>query len=135
MALDFRKFDKDTTRFVKRIEGEEVGKRVRIITLDLFRRLRQLAPVDTGRYRAAWNIGIEKPDLSVPPPAKRVRAGSAPFAALRGLKPFPVVYVTNNLPYALPLENGHSQKRPTGVLREALVQAGFGRNTETILIR
>jgi hypothetical protein len=135
MALDFRKFDKDTTKFLKRIEGEEVGKRVRIITLDLFRRFRQLSPVDTGRYRAAWNIGIEKPDLSVPPPAKRVNAGAAPFSALKNLKPFPVVYITNNLPYAKRLEDGHSGQAPTGILREALVQAGYGRNTETILIR
>lgn len=135
MALDFRKFDKDTTKFVKRIEGEEVGKRVRIITLDLFRRFRQLAPVDTGRYRAAWNIGIERPDTSVPPPSARVQTGSAPFAALRKLKPFPVVYITNSLPYAKRLEDGHSGQAPTGVLREGLVQAGYGRNTETILIK
>ena len=134
MAVDFRKFEKDTTRFVKRIEGEEVGKRVRIITLDLFRRLRQLAPVDTGRYRAAWNIGIEQPDRSVPPPGSRVKAGAAPFSALKSLKPFPVVYLTNSLPYAKRLEDGHSGQAPTGVLREALVQAGYGRNTETILI-
>lgn len=135
MALDFRRFNKDTTRFINRVEGEEVGKRVRVITLDLFARFRRLSPVDTGRYRAAWNIGIMQPDPSVPAKGKRVQPKAAPYARLNRLPKFPVVYITNNLPYAQALEDGHSGQAPSGVLREGLSQAGYGRRTETLVIR
>jgi hypothetical protein len=94
-----------------------------------------MTPVDTGRARASWAIGVGAPSDYVPPdvdPAtKRERArqrrkgGSpppifeapTPTDALSLIDGNEVIYVTSNLPYMEALENGHSKQAPAGMVR------------------
>jgi len=79
------------------------------------------SPVDSGAYRASWNISEGSPEYkwvgrqnhwSSPLPEPAVPKLSTLF--------YRTFYVTNGAPYALLLEQGHSDQAPMGVMREAL---------------
>lgn len=73
----------------------------------------QRSPVDTGRFRAAWNMAEGQADLSVPAAAPSVPAPPPPeIGEVRIGAP---IVVSNNLPYAVPLEKGSSTQAPQGV--------------------
>lgn len=79
------------------------------------------SPVDTGRFRANWNLALDRVDLSVvDAPASPTTEGS-PLSAdeaqrvgatLRDARFGMVIYISNNLPYAEALENGSSPQAP-----------------------
>lgn len=107
------------------------------LVLDLFRELVQGSreggsgalngtPVDTGRARGNWQIGIATLPTAVL--ATEDKQGNAAISregakilseALRA-NPFQVVYVTNNLPYIDRLEDGWSKQAPDGWIRLAV---------------
>lgn len=106
----------DPTAFVGQVE-EDVGKRLRFISLQLLNEIVQRSPVDTGRFRANNQVSIESPEYSVTDTTDKsggatLQQGSAVIA--QG-KPFSVIYIQNNLPYAEALEDGHSQQAPAGI--------------------
>lgn len=49
-------------------------------------------------------------------------------AALRDIKPFDVSFISNNLPYAEALENGHSKQAPEGMVSVTLAELAAGLN-------
>ncbi len=72
-----------------------------------------------GRFRGNWMFSIGAPDGSItdevdPSGAKsmaRIRDGAIEFQAGQ------TAYITNSLPYAIPLEFGHSTQAPGGMVR------------------
>jgi hypothetical protein len=72
-----------------------------------------------GRFRGNWQVTIG----SVPAgPVDLIDANGGPTIArgaaeLAGFKAGPTIYLTNNVPYAIPLEYGHSTQAPAGVVR------------------
>ena len=93
---------------------------IRAAGIKILTRLVQMSPVDTGRFRGNWLVGFDNPPVDVS--AAVDKDGSATVA--RGvlvIEQFRVgmkaVYFTNNLPYAYPLEMGHSQQAPGGMVR------------------
>ena len=70
-----------------------------------------------GFFRANWLLSIGNPTddttESLGAFAGRNSGSIASFAASQG---FPMIYLQNNLPYALRLENGWSKQAPSGVL-------------------
>ncbi|PIJ42833.1 hypothetical protein [Tatumella sp. OPLPL6] len=109
-------WDFDPSAFTGKVE-EDVGKHLRIISMALLTEIVTRSPVDTGRFRANNQVSIGYPDYSElaavdTSGAATIQQGSAVIA--KG-KPFSVIYIQNNLPYAEPLENGHSKQAPTGV--------------------
>lgn len=75
-----------------------------------------------GRFRANWQFSIDAPadgELDDIDPS-----GNAAVAALRaqvsGLTIGQTAYIVNNLPYAIPLEYGHSKQAPHGMVRVTL---------------
>ena len=106
----------DPLAFVGQVE-EDVGKRLRFISLQLLNEIVQRSPVDTGRFRANNQVSIGSPEYSVTDATDKsggatLQQGSAVIA--QG-KPFSVIYIQNNLPYAEALEDGHSQQAPSGI--------------------
>lgn len=119
---------RDISSLVKEITedlGIDARNAVNKIGLDLWSDVTQIAPVDTGRYRAAWNLNENTPDTSVPPAGKG--PNSVPAPATPGLAQgiFPVLFLTNALPYAAVLEDGTSTKAPDGILSVALAGRGL----------
>ena len=76
--------------------------------------LKQASPVDTGRFRASWQVGENSASGGIAPPGDY---GAAPPLARIGYgqeKVGNIYSVHNNLPYAEPLANGSSKKANAG---------------------
>lgn len=91
---------------------------VRKATLDIHSSVVDMSPVDTGRFKGNWNIAYGSPDLTVttntdPSGSEAKSKALTASASYAGQS----VYITNNLPYAIPLEYGHSGQAPQGMVR------------------
>ena len=79
-------------------------------------------PVDTGRARASWNLAEGSIDMSVHPPVPKGTTVPPKQVSGAGISGRSVIYVTNSLPYIVPLEYGHSQQAPFGMVRKAIAE-------------
>jgi hypothetical protein len=122
-------FSENLRAFVAKAKGnEELVLRKVVLQLEIS--LVMKSPVDTGRFRANWQIGYDQVNASTdaaPDPTGEAAIARAQ-AALQGIQVGGIVYLTNSLPYARPLEYGHSKQAPTGMVRETVVE--FGRYLE-----
>lgn len=90
-----------------------------------------MTPVQTGRARGNWQVALGTPNVSMDW-EKKDRSGGGTIAAgsvvISSLQDYGTIYLTNNLPYILPLENGHSRQAPAGMVQVSLdrVAAQFG---------
>lgn len=96
---------------------EDVGKKLRYISLQLLNEIVYHSPVDTGRFRANNQVSIGSPEYSTSDAADKTGAVTMQqgIAIITHGKPYSVIYIQNNLPYAESLENGHSQQAPVGI--------------------
>lgn len=121
---------------------------VRKIGFDLYAEVLRRSPVDTGRFRASWRIGVQRADLSIEPPrSSKPEAqgdlGSAPTGAemavatskLASAKFSDTLFITNNVIYAGRLEYGHSRQAPRGVMRVSVahVVREFNKTVKSVL--
>ncbi len=101
---------------------------VQKLAFDAFAGLLGRTPVDTGRARASWRLGINRVNLSVSPERSRSnkKVGQGPASKgeiaeqTKGLTAEygDTIHITNNLPYIEVLESGtHSAQAPAGMLR------------------
>lgn len=118
----------DINTFIQRtnLRGATV---VRKLALDALRGVIVRSPVDTGRFRCNWRVGIAKIDTSIDEGGKDAaydRSGGpalqAGLSIIAGVKWGDNVFVSNSLPYAEALENGHSQQAPNGMLAVTFAQ-------------
>jgi hypothetical protein len=99
---------------------------VRRITLVLYRRVILRSPVDTGRFRGNWQCGIGSiPEgvLAALDPSGQA-AVARMTAEVAHFNPGQVIILVNNLPYAIPLEYGHSKQAPGGMVRITVAEFG-----------
>lgn len=104
---------------------------VRKITLDIDRSVSKRSPVDTGRFKGNWMLGVnsqplgynwalkdEKPKGQVGDTVG-IHAGILPKQAAGN-----VYWLVNNLPYANALEDGHSPQAPApwGIVNITLIK-------------
>jgi|GEM_PF-279419 hypothetical protein len=134
MANDFRHFSIQLDRFAEKVKLSPglVAKRV---AFDLFGRIVRRTPVDTGRARSSWNISVNTVNRAVvaevrthvrdqinPRLVQRAKRLAASKFALQPLKNDFVVktgdtiWISNNLPYIVRLEQGHSRQAPSGMV-------------------
>ena len=75
------------------------------------------SPVDVGTFQNNWLVSIGSPSddttMTVGAFAALSAEAIAGYATVDG---FPMIYLQNNLPYALRLENGWSKQAPGGVV-------------------
>lgn len=92
-----------------------------------YRTVRRRSPYKTGRFRASWRVSVgsdidttvaDEGDFSQRPESV------APIVqrAIDRINAGDRVNITNSLPYAEPLEHGHSKQAPQGILRPTLVE-------------
>jgi hypothetical protein len=87
---------------------------LRVAVLETDSRLKQASPVDTGRFRASWQVGensasggqVGPGDYGAAPPLTRINYQQEKVGNIYS--------VHNNLPYAERLATGWSQKSPSG---------------------
>lgn len=90
--------------------SQQMEKLLRASVLETDSLLKQASPVDTGRFRASWQVGENAAPGGIAAPGSY---GSAPPLARIGYSQERIgnVYsVHNNLPYAEPLANGSSRQ-------------------------
>ncbi len=111
---DAKKFSIDLTRWGTSLEKEQAPQFVRKIALELLKKVTMKSPVDTGRFRANWMVGIGGADETTTDSTVNdaMMRGSIVLTAYRALKQ---IHISNNLPYAAALEHGHSLRAPLGV--------------------
>lgn len=100
---------------------ERTDRLVRAVALEAHGRLVRRTPVDIGRARANWNVGVGSPDRSVDEEATSEDiSGKAAEARRKTLSEFGAgksVFLTNGLPYISELEDGHSDQAPQGMIK------------------
>lgn len=109
-GLDLRAFSQKT--------GIRMDQVLRKVVLDMTGELAELTPVDTGLAKNNWFWGRERLDSVETNPDKSGAASSARASAFAAtIQGGGVFYITNNLPYIIPLEYGHSKQAPAGMAR------------------
>lgn len=124
-AIDLDQWFKDEVEEKIVLVAQKIG-------MEVLRRVVMKSPVDTGRFRGNWSVAIGSPDGSVKetsdkPGQATITAGSA---VITGLSEAQAIYITNNLPYALRIENGWSERQaPAGVVAVTIaeIEAFFAR--------
>lgn len=89
--------------------------------LDLFRSVILASPVETGQFRANWNVSVAVPNETVTVHTHLSRALRQADKVMK-LPMGQVFYLTNGLPYARRLEYGWSEKAPGGMVRIAAMR-------------
>lgn len=110
------------------------------LALDLYGRITNKNPVQSGRSRAAWNISVNSVDTSIPKEKPKVKNKNGDGflvtykpKSVSSIKrvPYSTIFITNNLPYILKLEDGSSQQSPMGMVAVSVeevyirAQSGF----------
>ena len=111
---DAKKFSIDLTRWGVSLEKEQAPKFIRKIALELLKKVTMKSPVDTGRFRANWMVGIGGADETTTENTVNdaMMRGSI---VLTGYKTLKQIHISNNLSYAAALEHGRSMQAPLGV--------------------
>jgi hypothetical protein len=86
-------------------------------TLEVYTKVKNMTPVDTGRFRANWNVSHNVIDASTTESTDQSRMDRE-IAKVLTYPAGGVVYLCNGLPYATALEYGHSKlQAPNGMVR------------------
>jgi hypothetical protein len=104
-----------------RVGKERMDTVFRKVVIDIAKSVITESPVDTGRFRGNWMLGVgdmnsavdwDIRDLTGDGTIQRIMAQvGAEVSAGK------IAYITNSLPYAIPLEYGHSSQAPQGMVR------------------
>lgn len=94
--------------------NQQMEKLLRVVVLDVDARLKMESPVDTGRFRASWQVGENSATGGIAPDGSYPSAPPLTRLGYSWEKLGNVYSVHNNLPYATPLANGHSKKASPG---------------------
>ncbi len=137
---DLNTFLLDLSKFSGEVE-KTVGKITRAAAFAVMKDVVGGSPVDTGRFRASWFVGVNEPNRSITPErqvserqrgSKRTTsgAGQESLARLQELTPDRVtgkeiIYITNNLPYGPSLAAGSSTQAPDGWIEAAVERAAI----------
>ena len=108
---NIKSFDADLAKFIA-VQGVSVDKAVRTIAMKLYNGITQMTPIDTGRAKGNWNMGIGAPNLSINEGARSIQPFNPKLGD--GLK---TIYITNNLPYINVLEYGNANREPVGMVK------------------
>jgi hypothetical protein len=104
---------------------EAVDASLREIIIEIGNSLIRMSPVDTGRFRGNWQMSIDVPPAgtlnTLDPTGVEATARIAGESIL--FRAGTTAFIVNNLPYAIPLEYGHSDQAPGGMVR--ITQARF----------
>lgn len=130
-------FSLDISKWVKKAGGN-VNAVIRKVAFDIGARIIMRTPVDTGRARGNWVLGIGSPTIQGTDQVDSYKTkansnglgnSSAKSALLAGLSDFvpgdgKSIFITNSVPYIGRLEYGSSKQAPSGMVRVTLTEFG-----------
>jgi hypothetical protein len=136
--------DKKMTRLSVRAEAG-INRKVRRTALAIFTELVVQTPVDTGRARSNWLIGLGGPpdDGNIPAwapgqdgntaAANSTATIAAGTAAVSDREPGQDIYISNELPYIEQLNKGSSAQAPAGFVETAVQYGSAVARNEKVL--
>lgn len=110
--------------------GIDVFTVIKVTALNIFTDLVEETPRDTGRAASSWTIDVGQVDESVQPkpktkrklPYKTIASNKGAEFDSKEVEDGDIVYISNSIPYIVPLNNGHSKKAPKFFV-EAIVRS------------
>nr|WP_309504287.1 hypothetical protein [uncultured Roseovarius sp.] len=116
---------------------EDVRQFVALVGLTGLRGLVLKSPVDTGRFKGNWNVGVGQMDLKTtetvdPSGGGTITRADRELTAYASAEGFPVINLTNNLPYAVRLEDGHSNQAPNGMVGLTVAELAAQFNSQSL---
>lgn len=108
---------------IKRFQSKTLDRFVRVkrsASFELFSSVVQSTPVDKGILINNWYLTVNDPsqdtrDTANPSGSNSINQAESELDAFNVVND---VWITNNLPYAIPIEfDGHSAKAPSGMVR------------------
>ena len=93
---------------------QQLEKLLRVAVLETDTRLKQASPVDTGRFRASWQVGENSAGGGEKPEGSYSNTPAIDRIGYQQERVGNVYSVHNNLPYAERLAQGWSKQAPAG---------------------
>lgn len=123
-------FTADLTKFVEKTKIK-IDVVIRKVALQALRGVVLKTAVLTGRLRGNWRVAMSAANLSVQwdlfdKGGEATIAKGATIIATTPKNQDVTIYITNNLPYAQWIEDGHSKKAPQGMLKITFVEVRMG---------
>ena len=123
------KVDNHKERFDIFSELEEfTASSVKSVAFDFLRLVTFISPVDTGRFRANWVVGVNQTSEAVNERLRSVKETQNRGKKIINSAPddlSTVIWISNNLPYAQRLNNGWSEQAPKHFVEQAARKAGI----------
>lgn len=104
------RFHKQVIEFSTSVK-KNIDKAYEEIAIELYRRIQEKTPIDTGRAKANWNISKGAPDTTVTTDVVPKKANLGHVRA-----DMDTIYIANYLHYVYALEFGHSGQAPSGMV-------------------
>lgn len=121
MIDNFAQFESAVSGFSKELE-EQANDYKAMVTLTILDRVLDMSPVDTGRYRANWQVEIGHPKMR----ALKAKDKTSDRTLMKGTAVIERasldddIWITNNVVYAPFLEFGTATMKPFRILGRAL---------------
>lgn len=120
-------FNRQLRSFSRTLTEEQAILFFKKLGIDLLRLIVQRTPVDTGRARGNWQVTINVPAVGETgkfDTSSSLEGGgsSEDLSALAQLRLGDVIFITNNVPYIVRLEEGWSAQAPQGMLAVSIQQ-------------
>ena len=112
---NLRAFEKDLEKFARETQTQPDAL-ARNITFQVFKGVVERTPVLTGWARANWQVTKGSPATGTTPKPSENNVLSQPQLPGIPAGGIPSYWVTNNVPYIVPLENGHSKQIGKGYM-------------------
>jgi hypothetical protein len=116
MASNVRTFNLNLQKYARDTVPELIAQRHRAAALEMLRRLIEQSPRDTGRFVGNWQVSVETPATGET--GREDKGGTltlaAGAAAIQQIDKPTISWITNNVPYAVKLSQGHSPQAPPG---------------------
>lgn len=128
MATNFKAFNHKMIKAAKILTEDQTVLFQKKIALEVLKGVVEMSPVKEGRFRGNWQLGLDSiPTSEIPmPEAKDRDPFIAGLGAIGPLRFGQVVWISNNVPYAQKLEEGHSKQAPIGMVKVTLARIGAG---------
>lgn len=111
-------FNLEVQDFIDKLVPDQFAIFMRKVTLDMLGRIVLRTPVDTGHCRLNWQVGTVTNEDELPRDGADTGVvfadARAAVDALQGKAAYAIVYIFNNTPYVVYLEEGWSKQAPSG---------------------
>lgn len=134
-ALNLEQFNREVNKFAEVLVPKQFSLFIRGLAFKILRGVVRRTPVKTGRARGNWQVNVgsitsEELERLDKAGNSTIREGGMALAKLRKNGIGQIIYIFNNVPYIIDLEDGHSQEQaPVGMVKVTFAELAAGFST------